>query len=149
MTRAPAAEDGVEVALEPVEQLEPVAGGCVAELVDEPRKAVDHDEVRARLAAEETERDRKVLAPRAGEDLSAGEGGASDRGCIARPAHSPMTWINTLRSRERSSSQKKMRCHGPSFSAPSTTGIVATRTRAPGSQWECPFGKSAVSSSIP
>jgi hypothetical protein len=36
-----------------------------------------------------------------------------------------MTWIRTFRGRDRSSSQKKIRCHCPSVRRPSTIGIVA------------------------
>ena len=53
--------DAVELGLEPVEQREPVALGLVAELVDEPREAVDREQVVARLAPEHARGDGEVL----------------------------------------------------------------------------------------
>src|SRR6185312_7780824 len=54
---------------------------------------------------------------------------------------SPMTWMNTLRRRARSSSQKKIFCHLPSVSSPSITGIVCeAEPISAARQCECPFG---------
>ena len=60
--------DAVELGLEHVEQREPVAVDLVAELVDEPREAVDRHQVPARLAAEHARGDGEVLLRRERQD---------------------------------------------------------------------------------
>ena len=63
-----AVEHAVELLLELVEEREPVAGRLVAELVDEPREAVDREQVVARLAPEHAGGDGEVLLRRERKD---------------------------------------------------------------------------------
>ena len=60
---------GVQLALELVEEGQPVAGGLVAEDVDEPGESVDGAQVRPQRTREEQRRDREVLGPCSGGDL--------------------------------------------------------------------------------
>ena len=62
-------EDPVEVGLEGSEEPEPVAGGGIADLVDEPRVAVDREQVAARRFPQDDRGDREVLAGGAVVDL--------------------------------------------------------------------------------
>ena len=63
-----AVEDAVQILLERVEDRGAVAVDLVAELVDEPREAVDRREVSARLAPDEQRGDGEVLARRQRQD---------------------------------------------------------------------------------
>ena len=93
-----AVEDAVEVVLERVEQREPVAGDLVADLVDEAREAVDRDQVIARPAPEEPQRDREVLVRRERQDGGlAGQRLGPDCGVIGRSCRTPAGPGKTVR----------------------------------------------------
>jgi hypothetical protein len=64
-----AGEGGIHFALELVERREPVALVGVAELVDEPRVAIEGTDMRAQRAREENRADGEVLARGALSDL--------------------------------------------------------------------------------
>src|SRR5580765_639040 len=146
-----AVEDALDVALELVEQSEAIPGNLVAELVDKACESVDGEEMVACVASEEQRRDAEVLACSERQDRrlvrqpSFGSGRPADR-C----GHSPMTWMKIFRGRDRSSSQKKIRCQRPSIRLPSTIGTVCDDDeRSPARRCECPLGYSPVSSSMP
>ncbi len=72
--RGGAREGAVELGFGPVERLQTVALVGVAELVDEPREAVDRDQAGALLACQQPARDREVLRARARQDGCRGGG---------------------------------------------------------------------------
>src|SRR6266540_2501901 len=101
----------IEIGPDPLEQRCPtcahfvrdsIALDLVADVVDEPCEGVDGEQVAAGAAREEQRRDSEVLPRRLRGDLGEGR-----KLCGLR--HSPSTWMNTFRGRDRSSSQKKMR----------------------------------------
>jgi hypothetical protein len=100
-----AAKRALELAFEPVEgnetgrggaRLPTLAGGCVAELVDEPREAVDREQVRARVAWQHAAGDREVLAARTRHDRRRGGGVARRVGDQRHPRQRPSAMIGNV-----------------------------------------------------
>ena len=88
--RGPAGKGAVELRLEPVERGQAVAGERVAQLVHEPREAVDGEQVLAHRGRQDAAGDGEVLGPGARHDGSGGRPGAGvgrRRGCVARDGH--------------------------------------------------------------